>query len=53
MSTLRSVAMVLLVVGIIGLIFPTVVPGAEFIKWAVILALIVFVADLFTGRKTV
>jgi hypothetical protein len=43
--------MVLLVVGLIGLLFPTVIPGADLIRYAVILALIVFVVDLFSGRK--
>ena len=50
MSTLRTVAMVLLIVGLIGLFVPTI-PGAELIKWAIAIALIVFVVDLFSGRK--
>ena len=50
MSTLRTVAMVLLVIGILGLFVPGI-PGGEFIRYAVILALIVFVVDLFSGRK--
>ena len=52
MSVLRTVAIVLLVVGLIGLIVPGI-PGAEFIRWAIILAVIIFVADLLTGRKVV
>ncbi len=52
MSVLRTVAIVLLVVGLIGLIVPGI-PGAEFIRWAIILAVIIFVADLLTGRRAV
>jgi uncharacterized protein YqgC (DUF456 family) len=44
--------MVLLIVGVIGLLIPGI-PGGEFIKWAIILALIVFVADMLSGRKRV
>jgi len=44
--------MVLLVVGIIGLLVPGI-PGGELIRYAVILALIIFVVDLFSGRKAV
>ena len=50
MSTLRTIAIVLLVVGLIGLIVPGI-PGAEFIRWAIIIAVIVFVVDLLSGRK--
>ena len=50
MSTLRSIAMVLLVVGVIGLFLPGI-PGMEFIRWAIMLALIVFVVDLFSGHR--
>ena len=50
MSTLRTIAIVLLVVGLIGLIIPGI-PGAEFIRWAIIIAVIVFVVDLLSGRK--
>jgi len=50
MSMLRSIASILLVIGIIGLVVPGI-PGREFIWWAIVLAVIVFVADLVTGRK--
>ena len=52
MSTLRTIALILLVVGLIGWIFGSF-PGAELIKWAVILAVIIFVVDLLSGRKAV
>jgi uncharacterized protein YqgC (DUF456 family) len=52
MSLLRTIALVLFVVGLIGLIIPGI-PGAEFIRWAIIIAVIVFVVDLLSGRRTV
>jgi hypothetical protein len=52
MSTLRTIALVLLFVGILGLFIPGI-PGGEFIRYAVILALIAFVVDIFAGRKAV
>jgi hypothetical protein len=52
MSLLSTIALVLFVLGIIGWIFGTF-PGAEFIRWAVILAVIIFVVDLLSGRKAV
>jgi uncharacterized protein YqgC (DUF456 family) len=52
MSLLRTIALVLFVVGLMGLIIPGI-PGAEFIRYAIILAIIIFVADLLTGRRAV
>jgi len=52
MSLLRSIALVLFVLGLLGLIIPGI-PGAEFIRYAIILAIIIFVVDLLTGRRTV
>jgi len=52
MSTLRTIALVLLVVGLIGLIVPGI-PGAEFIRWAIIIAVVLFVVELLTGRRSV
>ncbi len=52
MSVLRTIAIVLFVVGLIGLIVPSI-PGMEFIRYAIILAVILFVADLLTGRRAV
>ena len=50
MSLIRTIALVLFVVGLIGLIIPGI-PGGEFIRYAIILAIIAFVADLVTGRR--
>jgi uncharacterized protein YqgC (DUF456 family) len=52
MSLLRTIALVLFVVGLIGLIIPGI-PGGDFIRWAIIIAVIVFVVDLLTGRRAV
>lgn len=52
MSTLRTIAIVLLAIGLIGLIVPGI-PGSEFIRYAIILGIIIFVVDLLTGRKAV
>jgi len=52
MSLLRTIAIVLLVVGLLGLIIPGI-PGADFIRYAIILAVIIFVVDLLSGRKAV
>jgi len=52
MSTLRTVALVLLVVGVIGLLIPGF-PAGDALKWAIGLALIAFIADLVMGRKKV
>jgi uncharacterized protein YqgC (DUF456 family) len=50
MSTLRTIAIVLLVIGLLGLIIPGI-PGGAFIRWAILLAIIIFVVDLLTGRR--
>lgn len=52
MSLLRTIALVLFVIGLLGLIVPGI-PGAEFIRYAIILAIIIFVVDLLTGRTAV
>lgn len=52
MSLLRTIALVLFVVGLIGLIVPGL-PGMEFIRWAVIIAVILFVVDLLNSRRSV
>jgi hypothetical protein len=52
MSTLRTIAIILLVVGLLGFIIPGI-PGAALIKWAIILAVIIFIVDLVSGRKAV
>jgi len=52
MSTLRTIAIVLLAVGLIGLIVPGI-PGGEFIRYAIILGVIIFVVELLTSRKAV
>lgn len=49
MSLLYTSAVILFVVGLIGLIVPGI-PGATFIRWAIIIAIILFVVGLFTGR---
>jgi uncharacterized protein YqgC (DUF456 family) len=50
MSLLRTIAMVLFVVGLLGLIIPGI-PGAEFIRWAILIAIVVFVVDLLSGGR--
>lgn len=50
MSLIRSIALVLFVIGLLGLIIPGI-PGAEFIRYAIILAIIVFVVDLLTAGR--
>jgi uncharacterized protein YqgC (DUF456 family) len=50
MSVLRTIAIVLFVVGLIGLVVPGI-PGAEFIRWAILIGIILLVADLLTGRR--
>lgn len=52
MSTLRMFALVLFVIGLMGLIIPGI-PGAEFIRYAIILAVIILVVDLLTGKRGV
>lgn len=52
MSLLRTIALVLFVIGLMGLIIPGI-PGAEFIRYAIILAIIIFVVDLLSGRRAV
>lgn len=52
MSKLRTVAMVLLVIGVIGMFIPDLA-YAEAIKWAVALSLVAFIADIFVDRKAV
>ncbi len=51
MSPLRTIAIILFVVGLIGLIIPGI-PAGEFIRWAILIAIVIFVADLLTGGRT-
>ena len=53
MSTLRTIALILLVVGLVGFIFGSAYPALALIKWAIIIAVIIFVVDLLSGRKAV
>lgn len=50
MSLLRTIAVILFIVGLVGLLVPGI-PGREFIWWGIVLAIFVFVADLLTGRN--
>ena len=52
MSTLRTIAIILFIVGLLGLIIPGI-PAGEFIRWAILIAVVLFIADLLTGRKAV
>lgn len=52
MSTLRTVALVLLVVGLLGLLIPGF-PAGDALKWAIGLALVAFIGDLLMSRKKV
>lgn len=49
MSLLYTIAVILFIVGLLGLIIPGI-PGAMFIRWAIVIAIILFVVGLFTGR---
>jgi uncharacterized protein YqgC (DUF456 family) len=49
MSLLYTIAVILFIVGLLGLIIPGI-PGATFIRWAIVIAIIMFVVGLFTGR---
>ena len=50
MSLLRTIALVLFVIGLIGLIVPGI-PGTEFIRWAILIAIVLFVVDLLSGGR--
>ena len=50
MSLLRQIAVVLFVIGILGLFIPGI-PGADFIRWSVLIAVIMFVVDVVTGNR--
>jgi len=50
MSLLYSIAVILFVVGLIGLFVPRI-PGATFIRWAILIAVLLFVIGLVTGRS--
>lgn len=52
MSLLRQIAIALFVLGVIGLFLP-IIPGMEFIRYAIILAVILFVVDLVMNRRAV
>lgn len=49
MSLLYTIAVILFIVGLLGLIIPGI-PGATLIRWAIVIAIILFVVGLFTGR---
>lgn len=48
-SLLYTIAVILFVVGLIGLLVPGI-PGATFIRWAIVIAIILFVVGLVMGR---
>lgn len=50
MSLLKTIAIVLFFLGLAGLIIPGI-PGGEFIRYAIILGVILLLVDLFTGRR--
>lgn len=50
MSVLRTIAVILFIVGLLGFIIPGI-PAADFIKWAILIAIILFVVDLLTGGR--
>jgi uncharacterized protein YqgC (DUF456 family) len=52
MSLIRSIAIILFVIGLLGLLIPGI-PGAEFIRYAVILAVILLVVEVLSGRRTI
>lgn len=49
MSLLYTIAVILFVVGLIGLFVPGI-PGATFIRWSIVIAIILFVVGVFLGR---
>lgn len=50
MSLLYTIAVILFVVGLIGLVIPGI-PGATFIRWAILIAVFLFIIGLITGRS--
>lgn len=50
MGLLYNIAVILFVVGLIGLVVPKI-PGAMFIRWAILIAVFLFIIGLVTGRS--
>lgn len=50
MSLLRTIGIILFVVGLVGLFVPGI-PGGEFIRYAVVIGIVLLVVELFTGRR--
>lgn len=50
MSILRQMTIILFVIGILSLVFPAT-HGALFIRWSIILAVVVLIAEVVTSRR--